>query len=132
MREPEFVTQDVFKISNESLRQRIETEQELNDSRMEQIKLVVGEALSEMKASNNILRQELRNEISDIRAEMRVMQAENKSFHSEIKAAISDIRGDVKALDAKVKIFETRLGWYMTLLGIGVSVGLFFLQKVFG
>ena len=41
-----------------------------------------------------------------------------------MRAEISDIRGDVKALAAQISTTQSKIGWYITLLGVGVSLAL--------
>ena len=50
--------------------------------------------------------------------------ARHQATASEMKAEISDIRGDVKALTAQITALQSKMGWYITLLGVGVSVAL--------
>ena len=50
--------------------------------------------------------------------------AQHQATASEMKAEISDIRGDVKALTAQITALQSKMGWYITLLGVGVSVAL--------
>ena len=54
--------------------------------------------------------------------------AQYQVIASEMKAEISEIRGDVKALSAQLNTFQTKMGMYMTLLGIGVSLALVLFQ----
>ena len=54
--------------------------------------------------------------------------AQHQAIASDMKAEISDIRGDVKALTAQINVLQSKMGWYITLLGVGVSVALVLFQ----
>ena len=54
--------------------------------------------------------------------------AQHQAVASDMKAEISDIRGDVKALAAQINALQSKMGWYITLLGVGVSISLVIFQ----
>ena len=54
--------------------------------------------------------------------------AQHQAVASDMKAEISDIRGDVKALTAQINALQSKMGWYITLLGVGVSIALVIFQ----
>ena len=77
------------------------------------MKDVLDERLQKMQAvmEKNLVKHEAI--ASDMKAEINGMRAE-----------ISDIRGDVKALAAQISTTQSKIGWYITLLGVGVSLAL--------
>ena len=48
--------------------------------------------------------------------------AQYQAVASEMKAEASDIRGEVKALAAQQGMLQSKIGWYISLLGIGLTV----------
>ena len=48
--------------------------------------------------------------------------AQYQAVASEMKAETSDIRGEVKSLAAQQGMLQTKIGWYISLLGIGLTV----------
>ena len=41
---------------------------------------------------------------------------------SELRETVNDLKGDVKALSAKIDTMQNKVGWYISLLGIGLTV----------
>ena len=56
--------------------------------------------------------------------------AQYQAAASELRADFTDLRGDVKAQGAQLNTFQSKLGYYIALLGIGVSVVLVLFQML--
>lgn len=50
--------------------------------------------------------------------------SENRAMISEMRTEMTEFKGDVKALNARMNAFETKLGWYLTLFGVGITLAL--------
>ena len=48
--------------------------------------------------------------------------AQYQALSSEMRAEINDLRGDVKAQVARTETLQSKLGLYISLLGVGISV----------
>ena len=103
---PEYVTKSEIDLrmgfSDQKTEILISSMKEVLDERLEKMQAVIEKNLAKHEAI-----------ASDMRAEINGMRAE-----------ISDIRGDIKALAAQVNTTQSKMGWYITLLGVGVSLAL--------
>ncbi len=75
----------------------------------------------------------LRKEVTDLRITTGVMEHRITEMSESVKGlqtALREQSGDIKALGAQLNTFQSKLGYYMTLLGIGVSVALVLFQML--
>ena len=56
--------------------------------------------------------------------------AQYQAAASDLRAEINDLRGDVKAQGAQLNTLQSKIGYYITILGIGVSVVLVLFQMM--
>ena len=56
--------------------------------------------------------------------------AQYQAVASEMKAEASDIRGEVKSLAAQQGMLQSKIGWYISLLGIGLTVVIALVQAL--
>lgn len=75
----------------------------------------------------------LRKEVTDIRITTGVMEQRITEMSERVKVlqtALREQRGDIKALGAQLNTLQSKIGNYMTMLGIGVSVALVLFQML--
>ena len=56
--------------------------------------------------------------------------AQYQAIASETKADFNDLRGEVKAQGVQMNTLQSKIGYYIALLGIGVSVALVLFQMM--
>ena len=69
--------------------------------------------------------------LSEIRVDVGILKNDITSLKSDVKEMrrdISEMRGDIKAISAQISTAQNKLGWYIALLTIGVSVALVLFQ----
>ena len=103
---PEYMTKGEIELRLNALREKVQHEKERTDERFNSLERLIDEKLERMQI---IMEKNL---------------AQYEAVANSMSAEISDIRGDVKALSAEVRTTQSKIGWYITLLGIGVSIAL--------
>ncbi len=103
---PEYMTAGEINLRLNALTDRITHERERTDERLNSLERLLDEKLDKMQA---IMEKNL---------------AQYESIANSMKAEISDIRGDVKALSAQVNTTQSKIGWYIGFLTIGVTLAL--------
>ena len=84
-------------------------------------------SISEIKAS---LSQQV-EAITEMRVDVGILKEDVTAMKSDVKEMrreISEMRGDIKAISAQISTAQTKIGWYISLLTIGVSVALVLFQ----
>ena len=99
------------------LDEKLATMQLIMEKNLTQYKAIV----SGMRAGNSSLRgfAKMRDEMSAERCEMK---AGNSGLRGEIKDAHSELIGEMKALSAQIEIFQTKMVWYLSFLGIWLTL----------
>ena len=99
------------------LDEKLATMQLIMEKNLTQYKAIV----SGTRAGNSPLRgfAKMRGEMSAERCEMK---AENSGLRGEIKDAHSELIGEMKALSAQIEIFQTKMVWYLSFLGIWLTL----------
>ena len=72
----------------------------------------------------NSLERLLDEKLDKLQAIMEKNLAQHEAIANSMRVEISDIRGDVKAISAQVNALQSKLGWYIGFLTIGVTVAL--------
>ena len=75
----------------------------------------------------------LRKEMTDMKITLGVMDHRQTDMSNALNGVIETVRElktDVKALNAKVDTLQTKLGIYISILGIGISVVLVIFQLI--
>ena len=75
----------------------------------------------------------IRKEITDIKITLGVMEHRQNETAGKLDGVIEtvhELKSDVKALNAKVDTLQSKLGLYISLLGIGLSVVLVIFQQL--
>ncbi len=101
------IDNSVRKISSELYEHRRDSER-----RISEIKSSVdrqGEAVSEIRVDVGILK----NDITALKSDVK-----------ELSRDMSEIRGDIKAISAQINTAQNKIGWYIGLLTIGVTLAL--------
>lgn len=73
----------------------------------------------------------LRKEMTDMKITLGVMdhrQADTSNALNGLIETVRELKADVKAVNAKVDTLQTKLGMYISILGIGISVVLVIFQ----
>ena len=75
----------------------------------------------------------LRKEMTDMKITLGVMdhrQADTSNALNGLIETVRELKADVKAVNAKVDTLQTKLGMYISILGIGISVVLVIFQLI--
>ena len=93
-----------------------EFREEYDDSRRE-----TKSRLSRMEEEITVLKREMTDvKISAGVTEHRLSDVTDSV--SVLRETVNDLKGDVKALSAKIETMQSKVGWYISLLGIGLTV----------
>lgn len=75
----------------------------------------------------------LRKEMTDMKITLGVMdhrQADTSNALNGLIETVRELKADVKAVNAKVDTLQTKLGMYISILGIGISIVLVIFQLI--
>lgn len=75
----------------------------------------------------------LRKEMTDMKITLGVMdhrQADTSNALNGLIETVRELKADVKAINAKVDTLQTKLGMYISILGIGISIVLVIFQLI--
>ena len=75
----------------------------------------------------------LRKEMTDMKITLGVMdhrQTDTSNALNGLIETVRELKADVKAVNAKVDTLQTKLGMYISILGIGISVVLVIFQLI--
>ena len=128
MPEAEYVTQEVFDMQVKSLRERGDLIDRLSDARSDRIEALMGQTLAEIRMNSTQLKTELKNEINEMKGELKVMNARIDKNLAEYKAIAEGINGEVKALKTGFDTLQNKFSWNIAWMGIIIGVVLAVIQ----
>ena len=128
MPEAEYVTQEVFDMQVKSLRERGDLIDRLSDARSDRIEALMGQTLAEIRMNSTQLKTELKNEINEMKGELKVMNARIDRNLAEYKAIAEGINGEVKALKTGFDTLQNKFSWNIAWMGIIIGVVLAVIQ----
>ena len=113
----DFVTRDAFNIHVGSVRERLESEEKLNDARMERFEALMSQNLMEQKMLFNDIKGEIKlmnNHINTMEKRLNKLDTKVETLQEDV----SELRGDVKTLSARLDAVQWKTGLYVALLGV--------------
>ncbi|MBQ2616261.1 MAG: hypothetical protein IJF90_05335 [Synergistaceae bacterium] len=130
---PEYVTKPELDMRLQVITDRQERDEERNAEKFSSMENLLDSKLTMMQLMMEKNLAQYQAIASEMRAELSEMRAENSGLRGEMKAAISElrgemnsqdneIRGEMKAIAASVEMLQTKIGWYISFLGIGMTV----------
>ena len=113
----DFITRDAFNIHVGSVRERLESEEKLNDVRMDRFEALMAQNLMEQK----VLFNDIKGEIKLMNDRMSTMEKRLDKIDAKVETLqedVSGLKGDVKALSARLDAVQWKTGLYVALLGV--------------
>lgn len=73
----------------------------------------------------------LKREMTDVKISAGVMEHRLSDVTDSVKGlreAMTELKGDMKALTAQMNMLQGKIGWYISLLGVGLTVAIAVVQ----
>ena len=128
MPEVDYVTKEVFDMQVKTLKERDDLIDRLNNARMERMEALVDRTLAQIREDNSQLRADLK--VMNARIDQNL--AEYKAIASEMqgnfRADVARLEGKIDSVNAKVDTLQNKFSWNIAWMGIIMGVVLAVIQ----
>ena len=128
MPEAEYVTQEVFDMQVKSLRERDDLIDRLSDARMERMEALVDRTLAQIREDNSQLRADLKVMNARIDQNLSEYKAIASEMQGNLNANVTRLEGKIDAVNAKVDTLQNKFSWNIAWMGIIIGVVLAVIQ----
>ena len=126
--EVEYVTKEIFDMQVKSLRERDDLIDKLGDTRIARMEALVDKTLAQIREDNSQLRADLK--VMNARIDQNL--AEYKAIASEMqgnfRADVARLEGKIDSVNAKVDTLQNKFSWNIAWMGIIIGVVLAVIQ----
>ena len=95
--------------------ERFSSMENLLDSKLTMMQLMMEKNLAQYQA----IISEMRAENSELRGEM---NSKHRELRGEMNSKYSELSGEIKAIAAQMEMLQTKMGWYISFLGIWLTL----------
>ena len=128
MPEAEYVTQEVFDMQVKSFRERDDLIDRLSDARMERMEALVDRTLAQIREDNSQLRADLKVMNARIDQNLSEYKAIASEMQGNLNANVARLEGKIDAVNAKVDTLQNKFSWNIAWMGIIIGVVLAVIQ----
>ena len=125
--EKDYISKNIFDLHMQNMKEKAKSDEKMNDMRFTSLEKMVSDNFDKLQTTIEGVYEKLGAKIEIQNERLNSLEGQQAKINEKLEKVVDaekEITGDVKALNATVSTLQTKIGWWITLLGIFVGVAL--------